>query len=142
MEAYSESWGPCGSVAPVLRKFLTDVALEPGGLQVLVARAAGGPGLAGRSHAPSPPHTPPSQVKAEDSKLLEAYRNTSVPHFLFFRNGQRVEARARVRSGPSPRHSPHPLRACRPLRSSAPLSFSHGVSEPLSLPPSLVLCCC
>lgn len=43
-----------------------------------------------------PPHAPncahrPSQVKSEGNKLLEQFRNTSVPHFLFFRNGTRLE---------------------------------------------------
>jgi hypothetical protein len=39
VEAYSESWGPCGSVAPLLRKFLLEVAPPHDALQVLVVRA-------------------------------------------------------------------------------------------------------
>ena len=38
VEAYSESWGPCGSVAPLMRKFMLEVAPPAKALQVLVVR--------------------------------------------------------------------------------------------------------
>ena len=40
VEAYSESWGPCGSVAPLMRKFILEVAPPAKALQVLVVRPA------------------------------------------------------------------------------------------------------
>ena len=98
VEAYSESWGPCGSVAPLMRKFMLEVAPPAKALQVLVVRPACGArrrvheGLQGRrgaSPAPALSCRVPraAQCKAEGNTLLEKFRSTSVPHFLFFRDG-------------------------------------------------------
>lgn len=39
VEAYSESWGPCGSVGTLLKKFMNEVNPPEGALEVLVVRA-------------------------------------------------------------------------------------------------------
>jgi hypothetical protein len=99
VEAYSESWGPCGSVAALMRKFMLEVALPAGAMQVLVVRGA----TTRHSHlgarvwctacllrplcAPLSRHLPRLQCKAEGNTLLEKFKSTSVPHFLFFRDG-------------------------------------------------------
>jgi hypothetical protein len=62
VEAYSDSWGPCGSVGTLLKKFLTEASPPEGGLEVLVC-------------------------KAEGNALLDKYTQQSTPHFLFYRNG-------------------------------------------------------
>jgi hypothetical protein len=55
VEAYSESWGPCGSVAPLLRKFLLEAAPPHDALQVLVVRRPRSTAAPTRAHALSLP---------------------------------------------------------------------------------------
>ena len=66
VEAYSESWGPCGSVGTLLKKFLSEANPAEGALEVLVC-------------------------KAEGNALLDKYHQQSTPHFLFYRNGTLLE---------------------------------------------------
>lgn len=58
-----QAWGPCGSVGTLLKRFLADEAPPAGAVEVLVCVSEG------------------------NALLEKQFAKTSVPHFLFYRNG-------------------------------------------------------
>ena len=108
VEAYSDSWGPCGSVGTLLKKFLTEASPPEGGLEVLVC-------------------------KAEGNALLDKYTQQSTPHFLFYRNGALLETIA----GPNVPALEAALRAARagPLQGLLELLDKVPASDLLLAPP-------